>query len=165
MSNNYEKPKLGEYVDLMKKVNTESIENQTIGGVNIPKTIKIMSPITLGMDYMNKKKKKENLSDADVPEDPYFIEKALFTLFISLVAAILAWDCNDIGNSFGGRTMQILYTIFAFLFGGLYLVYYIFVHIIGDSVLTANCLPSSCPSSIIEQLKETQEYIISEVSE
>jgi len=45
---------------------------------------------------------------------------SLIGLLVSLYAAYLAWDCSK----FETPAMRVFYTVVAFLFGGLYLIYY-----------------------------------------
>ena len=47
-------------------------------------------------------------------------------IIINIYSCLLAFFCNK--NS--GMILRILYSIFAFLFGSIYLIYYFFVHII-----------------------------------
>jgi hypothetical protein len=47
-------------------------------------------------------------------------------IIINIYSCLLAFFCNKKS----GMILRILYSIFAFLFGSIYLIYYFFVHII-----------------------------------
>jgi len=67
---------------------------------------------------------------------------------LGLIAVWLSFGCNDLGPSspISAIILQIIYSVFAFLFGGLYILYYLIVHWLGDDVLMSAGFTSSCPS-------------------
>lgn len=78
----------------------------------------------------------------------------LLSVVLGIWAANLAYNCNDIGPD--GRTLQWIYTIFAFLFAGIYLIYYYFSHYLANNLLVKLGYPiaSTCMSGL-KKLKET----------
>lgn len=73
-------------------------------------------------NYINTKnnKLKEGFSIKDIS----FVPNKVAILLISFFAMYLCWDVNDETNVF----IKIFYCIFAFIFSGIYLIYYYFVH-------------------------------------
>jgi hypothetical protein len=64
-------------------------------------------------------------------------------------AAYLAFKCNFVPTTtdpYRSFFLALLYAIIAAMLGPIYLMYYLFVHVIGDSYLEEYNLPSSCPS-------------------
>lgn len=78
----------------------------------------------------------------------------LLSIILGIWAANLAYACNDIGPE--GRTLQWMYTIFAFLFAGIYLIYYYFSHYLANNLLVKLGYPiaTTCMSGL-KRLKET----------
>ncbi len=67
---------------------------------------------------------------------------------LGLIAAWLSFRCNELGpdSPMSAIILQIIYAVLAFLFGGLYIVYYMVVHWMGDDILGNAGFASSCPN-------------------
>lgn len=77
-------------------------------------------------------------------------------IILGLVATWLSFTCNEIGTDspIGSVILQILYSLLAFLFGGLYILYYFVVHYLGNDILMSVGFASSCPSR--QKIKNNQ---------
>lgn len=102
----------------------------------------------LGSGVENFKDKKEGLN---TKSQTYSTCQLIVAIGLGIVAAWLSFQCNELGpdSSIGAVILQIVYAIVAFLFGGLYILYYMVVHWVGDGILANAGFASSCPSGQI----------------
>ena len=137
--------------------NDEVAWNLPLGGAfPLPETLEMMTPLVSGTKLLKQHKDKENLTELDATqiENRFLIQKFFFTLFLSLFSAYLAYSCNYVDDKWfsGSWALRWLYTLVAFIFGGMYLLFHVVVHVIGDSVLVSEGLPSSCLPQAIAQV-------------
>ena len=70
--------------------------------------------------------KKEHFENMDIMSQPYPYTWIFITLFIAFGTAYLAFSCNDKETP----ATRFVVTFFAFLFSGIYLVYYFIMYIL-----------------------------------
>lgn len=124
------------------------------GAFPLPETFfELMTPAYTGYKLS---KSKENLTELEAKEieQRFLVQKFFFSLFLGFFSAYLAYTCNYVDDGWfsGTFSMRWIYTIIAFLLPGIYLLYYVMVHVIGDSVLVASGLLSSCLPMAKQQL-------------
>jgi hypothetical protein len=68
--------------------------------------------------------KKEKLKEGFSIKDISFVPNKVAIILISFVSIYLCWNANEDTNFF----VKIIYCIFAFIFSGIYLIYYYFMH-------------------------------------
>lgn len=56
-------------------------------------------------------------------DNTYTLFRRIMSLIISIFAAIMSWECNSIRDL--GIFMKTFYAMFAYIFGEVYLLYYI----------------------------------------
>jgi len=74
----------------------------------------------------------------------------LFALLISFGTAYIAFSCNE----YEKPASRALYTIFAFLFSGIYLIYYFIVHVLLDKNCDSRRINTIIKNSIIKNSKK-----------
>lgn len=73
---------------------------------------------------IDKRKQKEGFSSSAEPVAYTF--SILLSFILSIYAVYLSWTCSTAQNIAVG--LKVLYAIFAYIFGFLYLIYYVFVN-------------------------------------
>jgi len=68
-------------------------------------------------------KKKESFVEVDSTVSSGSIAAIILPILLGIVAVFLSWSCNSQSNM--GTGLKIVYAVFAFLFGGLYLIFYL----------------------------------------
>lgn len=74
-----------------------------------------------------------------------FDYKLGIAILMGIGAATMSFQCNELGDGIAGTILQILYTMVAFLLGGIYIVYYMVVHWLGNTILQNAGFVGSCP--------------------
>lgn len=116
------------------------------------------TPVSVLLDYWhsgynwNGSTENFNMNDPNTKALIWFLR-----ISFALYAGYLAFKCNFVPTKdepYRGLGMAIFYALIAALFGPLYLIYYLFVHCLGDKYLESIGLPTACPSKINKLVNE-----------
>ena len=97
----------------------------------------LYSAVKLYESFSNKEKFDNTTSQSS---STYSIPALIVSLLISLYAVYLSWSCNSALNMSVG--LKVLYAFFAFLFGLLYLLFYVIFR-------AGQCKSQNVPSSTV----------------